>query len=55
MEEFVPLWRRATGAELAWVGADGVPGALTAVPLLDGAVPCVALTFDRAAPRPGRT
>ncbi|WP_219416984.1 hypothetical protein [Pseudonocardia nigra] len=49
MEKFVRLWGRATSADVAWVDAGGTPYAITAVPLLDGPVPCVALTFDRAA------
>lgn len=52
MERFVQVWRRAPSCEVAWIDAAGVPGALSAVPLLDGPVPCVALTFDRAHLRP---
>jgi hypothetical protein len=52
MDEFVRSWRRATSGEVAWVDAAGVPSALSAVPLLDGPVPCVALTYDRADLRP---
>lgn len=52
MERFVQVWRRAASCEIAWIDAAGVPGALSAVPLLDGPVPCVALTYDRAHLRP---
>jgi hypothetical protein len=48
VHEFVPLWKRATSAEVAWIDGSGIPVAISAVPLLDGAVPCVALTYDRA-------
>lgn len=49
MVGFVPLWKRATSAEVAWIDGSGDPVSITAVPLVDGAVPCVALTYDRAA------
>lgn len=52
MERFVQVWRRAPTCEVAWIDGAGEPGALSAVPLLDGPVPCVALTFDRAHLRP---
>ena len=48
MQEIVSLWRRATSAELAWIDGAGAPAAISVVPLLDGAVPCVAITYDRA-------
>ncbi|WP_028661846.1 hypothetical protein [Saccharomonospora saliphila] len=46
--EFAALWRRAITAEVCWLGADGTPTALTATPLLDRGVPCVALPYARA-------
>lgn len=54
MNEFVRIWRQAGSGELAWLDADGVPSAATVVPLVErsdtgAAVPCVALTYDRAA------
>lgn len=47
MSEFLASWRRATCAELAWLDGAGAPAAVSAVPLVDGDVPCVALTYDR--------
>ncbi len=52
MQQFAQIWRRATTCEVAWVDRADHPGAVTAVPLLDGAVPCVALTYDHADLRP---
>lgn len=49
MQDFVRSWGRATSAEVVWIDASGQPRAVAAVPLLDDSVPCVALTFDRAA------
>ncbi|WP_300013125.1 hypothetical protein [Pseudonocardia sp.] len=54
MTDFARLWRQARSGELAWLGADGTPSAATVLPLVErtatgAAVPCVALTYDRAA------
>lgn len=48
MNALIPLWRRAITAELCWLTAEGEPAALSATPLLDRDVPCVALPYARA-------
>lgn len=53
MDDLGRIWRRATTCELAWVDHEDRPRAVTAVPLVDAGVPCVALTYDHAALRPG--
>ncbi len=48
MEGFAERWRRATVGEVVWVDAAGNPSALSVVPLVDGATPCVALPYSLA-------
>lgn len=48
MDAFTVRWRPATTGEVMWVDATGNPSALSAVPLVEGATPCVALPYSRA-------
>lgn len=43
----VSSWRRAQLAEISWLDGEGRPRITTAVPLVDGEVPCLALPYAR--------